>query len=178
MSQGAVTETYGWVGDRGERAPEPTYTPDMAALIDGEDEETHDDLELCGEVMRGVFAHVFAQRGSSNEPVKLDLVFRRFVCLAWLIRPELLGNISLMQLAPHLSVTRASLSKMVREFGDTFGMRNALMKREGAREIYAEAQKRDHWRHRAKKKPVALCGTTGPNAEHSNGTVHSEVPHD
>ena len=33
----AVTENYGWVGDRGERAPEPTYTPDMAALIDGEE---------------------------------------------------------------------------------------------------------------------------------------------
>jgi hypothetical protein len=169
----AVTEQHGWVGDHGERTAEPTYTPDLAAIIDGE-EETRDDLALCGEVMRGVFAHVFAQRPGSAEPVKLDLAFRRFVCLAWLLRPELLGNVSLMQLAPHLSVTRASLSKTVRDFGDKFGMRNALMKREGAREIYAEAQKRDHWRNRAKKKPAAPCEAAGchehteiPNAEDS-----------
>ena len=162
----AVTEQYGWADTRGERAVEPTYTPDMAAFIDG-DEETRDDLSLCGEVMRGVFAHVFAQRPGSAEPVKLDLAFRRFVCLVWLLRPELLGNVSLMQLAPHLSVTRASLSKTVRDFGDKFGMRNALMKREGAREIYAEAQKRDHWRNRPKNRPTAPCEAAGCHDQHS-----------
>ena len=150
----AVTEQYGWTGETGDRQAEPTYTPDMAAIIDGEDQGTHDDLALCGEILRGVFAHVFAQRDGSTGPVKLDLAFRRFVCIVWLLRPELLGHVSLMQLAPHLGVTRASLSKTVRDFGDTFGLRNALMKRESAREIYSAAQKRDHWRNRAKKEPA------------------------
>ena len=162
----AVTEKYGWVGDRGERAPEPTYEPDFAAEIDGDHEE-ESDLAACGEVMRGVFGLVFAQREGSGTPVKLDLAFRRFVCLVWLLRPELLGNVSLMELAPHLHVTRAALSKMVRNFGDAYGIRNTLMKRESARQIYAEAQRRDHWRNRVKKKPVAPCETTGPHDEHT-----------
>lgn len=159
-------EKYGWVGDHGERAPEPIYVPDLAAEIDG-DVETESDLAACGEVMRGVFAMVFAQRSGTTAPVKLDLAFRRFVCLAWLLRPELLGNISLMELAPHLSVTRAALSKMIRNFGDAYGIRNTLQKREGARQIYAEAQRRDHWRNRAKKKPAAPCETTGSHDEHT-----------
>ena len=170
----AVTEKYGWVGDHGERTPEPTYEPDFAAEIDG-DHETESDLAACGEVMRGVFALVFAQRENINVPVKLDLAFRRFVCLTWLLRPELLGNVSLAELAPQLHVTRAALSKTVRNFGDSLGIRNALMKREGARAIYAEAQKRDHWRNRKKKTPAAPCETTGDHAEHSiDGTNHSE----
>ena len=148
-------KSYGWVGDHGERTPEPSYVPDMAALLDGEGEAgTHNDLAACAEVMRGVFALVFAQREGTNAPVKLDLAFRRFVCLTWLLRPELLGNISLAQLAPHLHVTRAALSKMIRNYGDAFGIRNTLQKRESAREIYREAQKRDHWRHRGKEKPA------------------------
>lgn len=160
----AVTEKYGWVGDHGERAPEPTYEPDFAAEIDG-DHETENDLAACGEVMRGVFALVFAQRENISAPVKLDLAFRRFVCLTWLLRPELLGNVSLAELAPQLHVTRAALSKTVRNFGDSLGIRNALMKRESARHIYAEAQKRDHWRNRAKKKPAAPCETAGCHAD-------------
>lgn len=158
----AVTEKYGWVGDHGERTPEPSFEPDMAALIDGEaDADTSNDLAACAEVMRGVFALVFAQREGTNAPVKLDLAFRRFICLAWLMRPELLGNISLAQLAPHLHVTRAALSKMIRNYGDAFGIRNTLQKRESAREIYREAQKRDHWRHRDKEKPAASSETAG-----------------
>ena len=150
----AVTENFGWVGDHGERAPEPTYTPDLAAMIDGDADDTRDDLAVCGAILHGVFDHVFAQREGVSAPVKLDLAFRRFVCIVWLLRPELLGNISLAQLAPHLGVTRAALSKMVRNFGDAWGLRNALMKRESARLIYADAQKRDHWRNRGKKKPA------------------------
>jgi hypothetical protein len=173
----AVTEKYGWVGDHGERTPEPSYEPDMAALLDGDDQaDTSDDLAACGEVMRGVFALVFAQRENINVPVKLDLAFRRFVCLTWLLRPELLGNVSLAELAPQLHVTRAALSKTVRNFGDSLGIRNALMKREGARAIYRDAQLKDHWRTRPKKEPAAPCGTAGspvmknetPNARTSN----------
>jgi hypothetical protein len=57
-----------------------------------------------------------------------------------------------MQLAPQLGVTRAALSAMIRKFGDQYGIRNALQKNESARTIYSEAQKRDHWRRRPKKK--------------------------
>ena len=164
----AVTEKYGWVGDHGKRTPEPSYEPDMAALLDGDDQAaTNGDLAASGDVMRGVFALVFAQREGTGAPVKLDLAFRRFVCLTWLLRPELLGNVSLAELAPQLLVTRAALSKMVRNFGDSLGIRNALMKRESARAIYAEAQKRDHWRKRAKKKPPASEETGGSHDQHS-----------
>lgn len=173
----AVTEKYGWVGDHGERTPEPSYVPDMA-LLDGDDlAGVSDDLAACGEVMRGIFALVFAQRENTNVPVKLDLAFRRFVCLTWLLRPELLGNVSLAELAPQLHVTRAALSKTVRNFGDSLGIRNALMKREGARAIYAEAQKRDHWRNRPKKKPPASEETGGCHDEHSE-TPTPEPPHE
>jgi hypothetical protein len=165
----ASTPDYGWVGGQDNRERVPSHTPDMAALIDGEDEaDARDDLAACGEVMRGVFAFVFAQRDDAKTPVKLDLAFRRFVCLVWLLRPELLGNISLSQLAPHMSVTRAALSKMVRSFGDALGIRNALMKRESARAIYSQTQLRDHWRHREKKAPVAAG---------QQNAVSGEVPH-
>ncbi|MGB8168866.1 MAG: hypothetical protein WCF18_15315 [Chthoniobacteraceae bacterium] len=173
----AVTEKYGWVGDHGERTPEPSFEPDMAALIDGEaDADTSNDLAACAEVMRGVFALVFAQREGTNAPVKLDLAFRRFICLTWLMRPELLGHVSLAELAPQLCVTRAALSKMVRNYGDSLGIRNALMKRESARAIYAEAQRKDHWRNRAKRKPPASEETGGCHDEHSE-TPTPEPPH-
>jgi hypothetical protein len=80
-----------------------------------------------------------------------------------------------MELGPELGCTRANLSKMIRDFGDRMGgLRNRLQKTEGARRIYSEAQKRDHWRNRPKKKPAAPCEAAGchehteiPNAEDS-----------
>lgn len=138
-NQGAVSETYGWVGERGDRQPEPTYTPDVAAILDGDIEnvETQSDLAACGEVMRSVFDYTFDVPQAKDGGPRLDVAFRKFCCVVWLLRPELLGNISQMQLGPHLGVCRATLSKAIRLFGDAHGIRNALQKRESAREIIA-----------------------------------------
>ena len=169
-------KSYGWSGER-DRQIEPTFTPDMAALIDGDDEERASDFYVLGEILREILAFAFA--GRAGKPQRnLHKAFRRFVAITWLVRPELLGDISLMQLGPELSCTRANLSKMIRDFGDRWGgLRNRLQKTEGARRIYAEAQLKDHWRNRAKKKPPASGETGGCHDEHSE-TPTQEPPHD
>jgi len=173
---------YGWSGDHGDRTIEPVYEPDFAAHADGETppepvEPTPADFAAAGEIMRRVLVYCFdVPRDKKHGGPRLDMAHRRFVGVAWLLRPELLDYASLMQLAPRLGVTRAALSKMIRNFGDAFGIRNVLQKAEGARRAYSVAQKRDHWRNR-KKKPAASCETAGCHAQHSNNeTVHSEVP--
>lgn len=173
-------KSYGWAGDtRGERTIEPTYEPDFAALLDGEPEVDQTDFAAAGEIMRAVFDYVFDVPKDESGAPRLDLAFRKFVCVGWLLRPQQLGNISLSQLAPHLGVCRATLSKAIRKFGDTYGLRNVLQKNESAREIYSQAQLKDHWRNRANKKPAATCETAGCHAQHSNnGTVHPEAPHE
>ena len=166
----------GWAGS-GDHQIEEIHTPDMAAIIDGEEEDADaSEITLAGEIMRGILSYVFADRKDSNGQPRLDVAFRRFVCVTWLLRPELLGNITLTELAPELGVTKAALSAMIRRFGDTYGIRNAFQKLEGAREAYSQAQKRDHWRHRKSKEPVAPEETTGPAYEHlmNEGTRHSE----
>ena len=179
----ATPMDYGWSGNtRGDRTIEPVYEPDYAAHVDGEQatgpmEPTPADFAAAGEIMRQVLVYCFdVPRDKKHGGPRLDMAHRRFVGVTWLLRPELLNYVSLMQLAPRLGVTRAALSKMIRNFGDAFGIRNVLQKNEGAREIYSEVQKRDHWRNR-KKKPAAPCETAGCHDEHSaNRTIHSEAP--
>ncbi len=159
--------SFGWVGDRGDREREPCYVPDMAAEIDGDGEQQRTDFSVAGELLHEILAFCYAYRGDKPQP-NLHIAFRRFVCITWLTRPEFLGNKPLMELGPELGCTRANLSKLIRDFGDSLGgLRNRLQKTESARRIYAEAQRRDHWRHRLKKKPAAPCGTTGCHAEHT-----------
>jgi hypothetical protein len=151
----AVPESYGWSGTGADRNIDPSYTPDMAELIDGPENEQETDFYVAGEIMREILSHAFAHRGDKPQP-NLHVAFRRFVAITWLLQPSLLGNISLMELAPELGCTRALLSKIIRDFGDRWGgLRNRLQKTESARRIYSEAQKRDHWRYRDKKKPDA-----------------------
>src|SRR2546425_4056218 len=129
-------KSYGWAGER-DRTIEPIYTPDMAAIIDGDREEQTNDLAACGEVMRSVFAYTFDVPKAKDGGPRLDVAFRKFCCVVWLLRPEYLGGISQKQLGPKLGVCRATLSKAIRLFGDAHGIRNALQKRESAREIYS-----------------------------------------
>lgn len=167
---------YGWVGQQ-HREIEPTYEHDFAGEIDGDAEELETDFYVAGEIMREILTFAFAYRGDKPQP-NLHTAFRRFVAITWLVRPELLGNVSLMDLGPELGCTRANLSKMIRDFGDRWGgLRNRLQKTEGARAIYAEAQRRDHWRNRAKNKPPASCETGGCHAEHSE-TPTPRTPHE
>lgn len=163
----------GWVGEGNDQHPDPVYTPDMAALIDGEEAPEETDFSVAAEIMRGVFTHVFDANTTSGAAPRLDVAFRRFVCVVWLLRPELLGNTSLAKLAPQLSVTRVALSAMIRKFGDHYGIRNVFQKREGAREIYAQAQ-RKQWRHRKKQEPVASEETTGPDTTPLNNGTHND----
>lgn len=180
----ATPKDYGWTGENGARAIEPVYEMDLAAHVDGEPvaepvEPAPADFAAAGEVMRQVLVYCFdVALDKKHGGPRLDMAFRRFVGVVWLLRPELLSYVSLMQLSPRLGVTRAALSKMIRNFGDRWGIRNPLQKNEGSRGIYSAAQKRDHWRNR-KKKPAAPRGTAGCHAdEHSaNGPIHSEAPH-
>jgi hypothetical protein len=168
--------SFGWAGDtRGERKIEPTYTPDLAGEIDGDGEEQETDFYVAAELLREILTFCYAYRGDKPQP-DLKVAFMRFTCVTWLVRPELVGNLSLAELGPQLGYTRANLSKLIRDFGDRLGgLRNRLQKTEGARQIYSEAQKRDHWRNRKKQTPAAPCGTTGAHADHSkNGTNHPE----
>jgi hypothetical protein len=179
-------KSYGWAGDtHGERTIEPVYELDFAAQVDGETppdpmDPAPADFATAGEVMRQVLVYCFdVPRDKKHGGPRLDMAFRRFVGVVWLLRPELLNYVSLMQLSPRLGVTRAALSKMIRNFGDAFGIRNVLQKAEGARQAYSTAQKRDHWRNRAKKGPPASEETGGRHAEHTaNKTIHSEASHD
>lgn len=181
----AMPKDYGWSGNtHGDRTIEPVYEPDFAAHVDGEPvagpvEPAPEDFAAAGEVMRQVLVYCFdVPRDRTHGGPCLEAAFRRFIGVTWLLRPELLNYVSLMQLSPRLGVTRVALSKMIRNFGDRWGIRNPLQKNEGSRGIYSAAQKRDHWRNR-KRKPAAPCGTAGCHAdEHSaNGTIHSEAPH-
>ena len=168
--------SYGWVG-RDARDIEPTYTPDLASEIDGDGDEQETDFYIAAELLREILTFAFAYRGDKPQP-DLRVAFMRFTCIVWLTRPELLHNISLAELGPQLGYTRANLSKLIRDFGDRLGgLRNRLQKTEGARRIYSEAQKRDHWRKRPKKKPPASCETGGCHAEHSE-TPPPEPPHE
>ena len=99
---------YGWVG-QGERDIEPSYTPDLASEIDGDDTEQQTDFSIAGELLHELLAFAFAYRGGKPQP-NLHVAFRRFVCIVWLTRPEFLGNKPLMDLGPELGCTRANLS--------------------------------------------------------------------
>ena len=167
---------YGWVGSDA-REIEPTYTPDLAGEIDGDGSEPETDFYVAAELLREILSFCYAFRGDKPQP-NLRVAFMRFVAVTWLTRPELLNNVSLMQLGPELGCTRANLSKLIRDFGDRLGgLRNRLQKTEGARRIYAEAQLKDHWRNRPKKKPPVPCETAGCHAEHSE-TPTPEPPHE
>jgi hypothetical protein len=172
----SAAKSYGWAGER-ERRVEPIYTPDFAAHADGEHEPAPTGFAAAAEIMHDVLIYCFdvACDKTYGGP-RLDLAFRKFIGVTWLLRPELLNHISLMQLARRLGVTRAALSKMIRNFGDAYGIRNVLQKNEGARRIYSEAQLKDHWRNRAKKKPPASEETGGCH-EHSKAPTQ-ELPHE
>jgi hypothetical protein len=168
MSEGPIAESYGWSGSDQTRQREASFTPDMAALIDGSDEDEQEtDFSAAAHVMEEIFRFVFSYRGDKPQP-NLQVAFRRFVSVAWLLRPELLAGASLAELSIELSCTRALLSKLVRDFGDRWGgLRNRAMKTETAREVYRNAQLRDHWRYRDEKRPPVPCETGGCHAEHT-----------
>jgi hypothetical protein len=170
----------GWVGEHGVREIEPAYQPDIAGEIDRDTQEPESDFTVAAEIMREILEFTFSYRGDTTKP-NLQSVFRRYVAVAWTLRPDLLAGASLSELSVELACTRALLSKIARTFGDRWGgLRNRLMKTEGARRVYSEAQLKDHWRHRKAKTPVASDETTGAHAEqHSKSeTVHSEASHE
>jgi len=164
-----------WVDDKDNTHHlEPTYTPDMADLIDGLDEtfiSEEDAITAMAKIFNEVLHYCFP--GASTKSPDLSQGFRRFVCVVWAIRPEMFDHASLAALAPHLHVTRAALSAIVRKFCDEYGIRNVLMKNESARSKYSKAQLHDHWRRRSKKKP----GTPGemPGAIDELANPHSEA---
>lgn len=169
------SSSYGWAGDRpGDRHVEPLYEPDFAEGLDGPEESqisNEEALTAMAKVMNRVLHFCFEH--SNGENVNLPRAFRRFCMIGWALRPELFDHMSLAALAPHLHVTRASLSQIVRRFCDENQIRNVLMKSESARESYSKAQTASHAR-RKKKKPGAPSETPGLN-EPIEENPHSEA---
>jgi hypothetical protein len=132
-----------------------SYEPDMAAHCDGEPEEKLDDmaadLAVAGAVMNEILQYVIGER---SKEIHFPSCFRRFVSVIWVLRPEMLHEASLSQLAPQLSVTRQALSKAARRFADRHGgLRNRLMRSEETRRKCSAAQRANHWRRRKRIKP-------------------------
>jgi hypothetical protein len=127
------------------------YEPDMAAIIDGEPEEEEldgmaADLAVAGAVLNDILQFVIGER---SVEIHFPSCFRRFVAVIWVLRPEMLHEASLSQLAPQLSVTRQALSKAARKFSDRHGgLRNRLMRSEETRRKCSVAQRTNHWRRR------------------------------
>jgi hypothetical protein len=123
----------------------------MAAIIDGPEEEELDDmtadLAVAGAVLNEILQYVIGER---SVEIHFPSCFRRFVSVVWVLRPEMLHEASLSQLAPQLSVTRQALSKAARRFADRHGLRNRMMKSEEARRSFSRAQRANHWRKRIK----------------------------
>jgi hypothetical protein len=170
---------YAWVEEgRGKGHREPIYTPDFAEAIDGpepgaplvSDEEA---MSAMAKVMNRVLHFCF--ENGNGEPVNLPRAFRRFCMVAWALRPELFDNMSLAALAPHLHVTRASLSQIVRRFFDENQIRNVLMKNETARESYSNAQKASHAR-RKKEKLATPCEAPGSDDQIATPFISTSVP--
>jgi hypothetical protein len=138
-------------GDRPHRVE--SYEPDMAKICDGEPEEEEElddmaaDLAVAGAVLHEILQYVIGDRSEIHFPS----CFRRFVSVIWVLRPEMLHEASLSQLAPQLSVTRQALSKAARKFSDRHGgLRNRLMRSEETRRKCSAAQRANHWRRRRK----------------------------
>lgn len=149
--------------------------PDIASEIDGVEESTITEeqaLTVMGKVMNQVLHFCFQK--ANGQPVNLPRAFRRFCMVTWALRPELFDNMSLSALSPHLHVSRASLSQIVRRFCDENGIRNILMKTESARESYSNAQKASHAR-RKKTKPSIPSETPGLDNEAKEENPHSEA---
>jgi len=123
----------------------------MAAHCDGEPEEEEPDdmatdIAVAGAVMNEILQYVIGER---TKEIHFPSCFRRFVSVLWILRPEMLHEASLAQLAPQLSVTRQALSKAARKFSDRHGgLRNRLMRSEETRRKCSAAQRANHWRRR------------------------------
>ncbi len=163
-----------WVDNKNESYHlEPTYSPDMADLIDGPEESAvanDEAISAMAKVMNRVLHFCFENCKNGNPD--LSRAFRRFACIVWVLRPELFDHMSLAALAPHLHVTRASLSHIVRKFCDENQIRNVLMKRETVRESYSKAQIASHARR--KRRPGVPCKAPGLNDKRCEDHLHSE----
>lgn len=148
--------TYGWVEDTlGEMHREPIYTPNMADAIDGPEESKISEEEaitVMAKIMNEVLNFCFERTQSGN--VNFPQGFRRFCSIVWTLRPDLFNYQALAALAPHLHVTRAALSAIVRKFCRLTGVRNILMKTETACLSYSKARKASHARKQKEKSDI------------------------
>ena len=166
---------YGWNDDR---QREPIYHPDIADAIDGPEESKISEEEaiaVMAKIMNEVLNFCFERTQSGN--VNLPQGFRRFCSIVWTLRPDLFNYQALAALAPHLHVTRAALSAIVRKFCRLTGVRNILMKTETACLSYSKARKASHARQqkeKAKEKPGTPCEAPGSDDQIGLNS-HTEV---
>jgi len=114
------------------------------------------ELELHSRGLMHILADCFLKAPGEPGCRRQQAAYHRFLCWGWIMHPEFFDHRPLSHLARENGVSRACLSKIVREIAILTKLRNRLMKREGARDVYRKVQKENHWR---KKRAAAKLTT-------------------
>lgn len=83
---------------------------------------------------------IMFRRPHISAPLSLDSGFRKFVALAWVLRPELCGGESQTVIAAKLGVTRAGFSRLCVWWSEKLGVLHPSMRSKDARESYSAVQ--------------------------------------
>ena len=102
------------------------------------DDLDHDELmELSATVLREVLDYIAGPNGAhSNAPA----AFRRCMAMMWVLRPDLVGDLSMADLAARLAITRSAMSKTIGDFSDKFSFRSDRQRLPSVRENCRSAQ--------------------------------------
>lgn len=104
-----------------------------------------DDRELLPEALGEIMAQCLGRQGAAvDTPAairgKMEAGFRKYVALAFVIRPDLLPNAPAWMLAESIGVTKQELSRLCVRWSDRLGgLKSPSMKSEEARAAYKRA---------------------------------------
>ena len=85
----------------------------------------------------------------------IEPLFRRFMALLWLLDPiRYFEGRTEDQVAQYIGFSRSAFSRIVRELSIATGIRNRMMRREGAVQVYQTRQARIWAERRANSEPV------------------------
>jgi hypothetical protein len=129
------------VGDWGEAKVEDLYYDETTNHWEDEKDKS---FELLGDML-GELLHWLIQGNQEGVDYRM-LVFRKTIAFVWCIRPDLLGNKSLRNLAKckGIDISVASLSRHTAQITKDFGRLHSGHKTESARKKYAKASRDRH----------------------------------
>jgi len=107
-------------------------------------EEREKALALLSQMLSQILAWLC--EGSMDHETYKERVFRKTIAFIWCMRPDLLGNQSLRNLAKRggVKLSHASISKNVAMFTNAFGRFHNGTKSDEAKQKYSEITKRYH----------------------------------